>query len=115
MSTGAGHGRKRTAGGYLRFADTLKLRREQHSTVEPDLVLRECVLRRRAVQSLDKNHSERSVHERFAILDEARDAIERTLHEIEAGNVQVARTTKQSLVTERAARTRVGRTRRTVQ
>lgn len=89
--------------GYLRFADTLKLRREQHSTVEPDLVLRECVLRRRAVQSLDKNHSERSVHERFAILDEARDAIERTLHEIEAGNVQVARTTKQSLVTERAA------------
>lgn len=89
--------------GYLRFADALKLLREQYSTVAPDLVLRECVLRRRAVRLPDKFHFEHSVHERFAILDEARDAIERTLREIEAGNVRVARRTKQSLVTERAA------------
>ena len=89
--------------GYLRFADALQQRREQYRTAEPDLVLRECVLRRRAVRLPDKFHSGDSVHERFAILDEARDAIERTLREIEAGDVRVTKWTKQSLVTERAA------------
>jgi len=89
--------------GYLCLANALQQRRERYRTLEPDLVLRECVLRRRAVQPQDQPYSEHSVHERFAILDEARDAIERTLYQIESGNVRVAKRTKQSLVTERAA------------
>ena len=89
--------------GYLRLANALQQRREQYGTMEPELILRECVLRRRAVQPQGQPDSEHSVHERFAILDEARDAIERTLREIEAGNVRVAKRTKQSLFTERAA------------
>ena len=89
--------------GYLRLANALQQRREQYGSMEPELILRECVLRRRAVQPKGQPDSEHSVHERFAILDEARDAIERTLREIEAGNVRVAKRTKQSLFTERAA------------
>ena len=89
--------------GYLRLANALQQRREQYGSMEPELILRECVLRRRAVQPQGQPDSEHSVYERFAILDEARDAIERTLREIEAGNIRVAKRTKQSLFTERAA------------
>ena len=84
--------------GYLRFADALKVLREQRPIVDPDLVLRECVLRRRAVQSPDT-----PVQERLAILNDARDAIERALREIDDGGARISTRTRQSLVTERAA------------
>ena len=89
--------------GYLRFADALKLLREQHRTVDPDLVLRECVLRRRAVRSQRPPHYDAPVCERLAILNDARDAIEWALREIRDRGVSVSPRTRQSLVTERAA------------
>ncbi len=87
--------------GYLRFADTLKQLREHNRVSDPDLVLRECVFRRRAVQS--EGNSNRTDNERFAILDEARDTIDKTLSEIEDKEIPIARKTKQSLVAERSA------------
>ena len=90
--------------GYLRFADALKELREQYRVSDPELVLRECVFRRRAVfQSQGESDSEKTEDERLAILDEARDTVERTLLQIDDRDVWVSRKTKQSLVTERSA------------
>lgn len=89
--------------GYLRFAEALKALREQRPAVDPDLVLRECVLRRRAVQSQDRFDADVPVQERLAILNDARDAIERALREIDVDGVRISTKTRQSLVTERAA------------
>ena len=90
--------------GYLRFADALKELREHNRISDPDLVLRECVFRRRAVfrppSDCDANRTD---DERFAILDEARDTIEKTLRQIEDEKISVFRKTKQSLVAERSA------------
>ena len=52
--------------GYLQFADALKQLRERHRLTDPDLVLRECVLRRRAVFQ-DDYHAVSSEDERLAI------------------------------------------------
>ncbi len=87
--------------GYLQFADALKKLREQNRISDPDLVLRECVFRRRAVQG-DRD-TNRTDDERFAILDEARDTIEKTLRQINDKKISVARKTKQSLIAERSA------------
>ncbi len=90
--------------GYLRFADTLKELREHNRMSDPDLVLRECVFRRRAVFQLQSDcDTNRTDDERFAILDEARDTVEKTLHQIDDEKIPVSRKTKQSLVAERAA------------
>ena len=89
--------------GYLQFADALKQLREQNRISDPDLVLRECVFRRRAVQSQNDRDTNRTDEERFAILDEARDTIDKTLREIEDEKIQIARKTKQSLIAERSA------------
>ena len=99
----SGPRKKAYSEGYLRFADALKLLREQHATVDPDLVLRECVLRRRAVQSQRDFRSDVPVHESLATLNDARDAIDRALREIDDDGVRISSRTKQSLVTERAA------------
>ncbi len=90
--------------GYLRFADALKELREQNGIFDPDIVLRECVFRRRAVfQSQDDSDSNGTEDERLAVLDEARDTVERTLGEIDNEKIRVSRKTKQSLVAERSA------------
>ena len=90
--------------GYLRFADALKELREHNRVSDPDLVLRECVFRRRAVrQSQSDGDANRTDDVRLAILDEARDTIEKTLRQIDEEKVPVSRKTKQSLVAERSA------------
>ena len=87
--------------GYLRFADALKQLREHNRIFDPDLVLRECVFRRRTVQS--EWDSNRTDDERFAILDEACDTIEKTLRQIEDDKIPLSKKTKQSLIAERSA------------
>ena len=90
--------------GYLRFADALKKLREQNRISDPDLVLRECVFRRREVfQSQHRSDAGRTAEERLTILDNARDTIEKTLRQIDDGKISVSRKTKQSLITERSA------------
>lgn len=90
--------------GYLRFADALKELREHNGIFDADIVLRECVLRRRAVfQPQGGPDSSGTEDERLAILDGARDTIETTLLAINDRNLQVSRKTKQSLVAERSA------------
>ncbi len=90
--------------GYLRFAEALKELREHNRISDPDLVLRECVFRRRAVrQSQSEGDADRTDDERLAILDEARDTIEETLRQIEDERSPVSRKTKQSLFAERSA------------
>lgn len=84
--------------GYLRFADALRHLRERYKMTDPDLILRECVLRRRAVQAPDRTEGQR-----LAILDEARDTIERTLVKIDDEEIRVSVRTRRSLVSERAA------------
>lgn len=90
--------------GYLRFADALKELREHNGVFDADIVLRECVLRRRAIfQSQGGPDSGGTEDEHLAILDEARDTIETTLRAIDDRNLRVSRKTKQSLVVERSA------------
>ncbi len=90
--------------GYLRFADALKELREHNGVFDADIVLRECVLRRRAIfQSQGGPDSGGTEDEHLAILDEARDTIETTLRAIDDRKFQVSRKTKQSLVAERSA------------
>ena len=90
--------------GYLRFADALKQLREKNKIYDPDLVLRECVFRRREVfQSQHRRDVGRTDDERLAILDEARDTVEKTLRQIDDEKIPVSRKTKQSLVAERSA------------
>ena len=89
--------------GYLRFADALKQLREHSQIFDPDLVLRECVFRRRTVFRLQGGEENRTDGERFAILDEARETIEKTLRQIDDKNIPVSKKTKQSLVAERSA------------
>ena len=90
--------------GYLKFASALKTLREQSAIIDVDLVLRECVFRRRAV-----------VHEQYGeapnsrgvdipvVLNEARDMIEVALRDIDRRDVRVARKTRSSLLAERSA------------
>lgn len=90
--------------GYLRFANALKELREQNGIFDADIVLRECVLRRRAVvRSQSELDVDGTDDERLAILDEARDTIETTLRTIDDRKLRVSRRTKQSLVAERSA------------
>lgn len=89
--------------GYLRFADALKQLREQNRISDPDLVLRECVFRRRVVFRSQSDCDDRTDDERLAILDDARDTIEKTISQIDDGKISVSRKTKQSLITERSA------------
>ena len=95
---------KAYSSGYLRFADALRELREHNGIFDPDIVLRECVFRRRAVfQSQSDRDVDGTNDERLTILDEARNTIETTLHAIDDMDLQVSRKTKQSLVAERAA------------
>ena len=90
--------------GYLRFADALKKLREHNRISDPDLVLRECVFRRRAVRRLqDDGDANRTANEQLAILNEARDTVEKMLHQIHEERMPVSGKTKQSLVAERSA------------
>ena len=90
--------------GYLRFADALKELREHNRISDPDLVLRECVFRRRAVRQLQSDgDANRTESERLTILNEARDTVEKTLHQIDEERIPVSGKTKQSLVAERSA------------
>ncbi len=93
--------REAYSSGYLRFADTIKELREHNRISDPDLVLRECVFRRRVVQN--KRDPNRTDDERFAILDEARDTIDKTLRQIEDDKIPLSKKTKQSLIAERSA------------
>ena len=89
--------------GYLRFADALKQLRERNRISDPDLVLRECVFRRRAVFQPNDRDANRTDDERLTILDEARDTVEKALHQIDDEKIPVSRKTKQSLIAERSA------------
>ena len=90
--------------GYLRFADALKQLRERNRVSDPDLVLRECVFRRRAVFKWEIDGSgSMTDNERYAILDDARNTVENTLRQIDDEKIPVSRKTKQSLVAERSA------------
>ena len=98
------HGPRKEAyrSGYLRFADALKQLREHNRIPDPDLVLRECVFRRRAVFR-SQSDDDRNDDERLAILDEARDTIEKTLRQIDDKKIAIHKRTKRSLVAERSA------------
>ena len=90
--------------GYLRFADALKQLREHNRISDPDLVLRECVFRRRAVLRLQHDcDTNRTYDEQLGILDEARDTVEKTLRQIDDEKIAVHKRTKQSLIAERSA------------
>ena len=90
--------------GYLRFADALKQLREQNGISDPDLVLRECVFRRRAVHQLQAQWDASKAEEQLAVLDVARDTIEKTLRHIEAHDgLRISARTKGSLLAERSA------------
>ena len=89
--------------GYLRFSDALKKLREHNKMSDPDLVLPECVFRRRAVSRSQSDYDDRTDDERLAILDEARATVEKTLRQIDEEIISVSRKTKQSLVAERSA------------
>lgn len=90
--------------GYLRFADALKRLRERNRIFDPDLVLRECVFRRRAVLRLQHDYdTNRTYDEQLGILDEARDTVEKTLRQIDDEKIAVHKRTKQSLIAERSA------------
>lgn len=91
--------------GYLRFADALRqVRQANNATFDPDLVLQECVLRRQAVyDSSDRTPAVAAEADRLAVLDEARNAIDATLHHIKAKSTSVRRRTKQRLLGERSA------------
>lgn len=90
--------------GYVRFANALKELREHNGVSDPNIVLQECVFRRRAVfQPQSDRDVDGTDDGRLAILDEARDTIETTLREIDDRKLRVSRKTKQSLVAERSA------------
>ena len=89
--------------GYLQFADALKKLREHYRISDPDLVLPECVFRRRAVSRSQSDYDDRTDDERLTILDDARDTIEKTLRQIDDEKIAVSSKTKQSLVAERSA------------
>ena len=90
--------------GYLQFADALKRLREHYRLSHPDLVLRECVLRRRAVLHAQGECDADTTNDHLlAILDEARDTVEKTLRQIDDEHIPVSARTRRSLVGERAA------------
>ena len=84
--------------GYLQFADALRQVRERHRLTDPDLVLRESVLRRRAVQAAG-----RADDEHLEILHQALETVDQTLEEIDNEGLRVSARTRRSLVSERAA------------
>ena len=90
--------------GYLRIADALKQLREQNGIADADLVLRECVFRRRAVFQLQAESGSSKAEEQLAILDVARDTIEKTLRQVEdEDGFRLSPRTKRSLLAERSA------------
>ena len=90
--------------GYLRFADALKQLREKNQISNPDLVLRECVFRRREVfHSQRRSDAGKTTEERLTILNDARDTIEKTLSQIDDEKIPATRKTKRNLVAERSA------------
>ena len=90
--------------GYLRFADALEQLRQHHKIWDPDVILRECVFRRRAVFHLQTQlEADQPNRQQITILDDARRTIEEAFRQIDDPARHVSRKTRQSLVAERAA------------
>ena len=89
--------------GYLRFADALQNLRQQYGVFDPTLVLRECVFRRQTVQTVYRKDHGKTEDEQLAILDQARNVIEETLHRIDKEGFRLNKRTRQSLLAERSA------------
>ena len=83
---------------YVDFARKLTELREHFHVVDASLMLQESAFRRSAVRE-----EEADDHQRFALLEEARDAVQTALDGIDSGRIQAARRTRQNLLVERAA------------
>ena len=83
---------------YVAFARKLTELRDHFNVVDASLMLQESAIRRSAVREevVDDDG-------RFALLEEARDAVQTALDRIGSGQIQAARRTRQNLLVERAA------------
>ena len=89
--------------GWALFADALKRLRQANDALDPDLVLRECVFRRRAAAELQHSGIEGAKQKRIAMLDEARDAVDRALDQVADHHLSVSQRAKRRLFGERSA------------
>ena len=83
---------------YVDFARKLTKLRERFNVVDARLILQESAFRRSAVRENQVNDDQR-----FELLEEARDAVQTALDEIDSGKLWAARRTRQYLLGERAA------------
>ena len=83
---------------YADFARKLTELRSHYNVVDASLMLQESAFRRSAVREEQTSDSLR-----FSLLEEARDAVQTALDEIDSGRLRAARRTKQNLLVERAA------------
>ena len=83
---------------YVEFARKLSELRNRYNVVDARLMLQESSFRRSAVRE-----DQADVNEKYLLLEEARDAVQTALDEIDNGRLQASRQTRQNLLVERAA------------
>ena len=83
---------------YVDFARRLTELRQRFNVVDASLMLQESAFRRAAVREDQVDNDEK-----FTMLEEAREAVQTALDDIDSGNLRVQRRTYQSLLVERAA------------
>ena len=89
--------------GWPLFADALKGLRQASDALDPDLILRECVFRRRAAAQLQHSDVAQAKQKRMAMLDEARAAVDRALDQVTDQRLFTSQRTKRRLFGERSA------------
>ena len=83
---------------YVGFARKLTELRKRFNVVDARLMLQESAFRRSAVREGEVDDDQR-----FSLLEEARDAIQTAIDEVDNGRIRAARRTRQNLLVERAA------------
>ena len=83
---------------YVDFARTLTAIRQRFNVADPSLILQESAFRRSAIRtsSIDDD-------QRFELLEEARDAVQSALDDIDNGRLHASGRTRRNLLVERAA------------
>ncbi|MDE0270722.1 MAG: hypothetical protein OXP11_05895 [Gammaproteobacteria bacterium] len=89
--------------GWARFADALKGLRRASEALDLDLILRESVFRRRAAAQLRGSGVAGAKQKRVAMLDEARDAVDKALDQVAGQQLIISQRTKRRLFGERSA------------